>query len=196
MVVGFREDFVVFVRADEPPVDQKNMDVEVALDLADERFEVVAAVAVEDDDFLYAVMTQRNDNIPNHCIERRLRNMNRKRIGQLVAVDTEGKRRQTDDRLALGPGLLTALAGDMSCVEVVLSFGQMTVVSLDSPHRQDSDLIFALTDSIKIRRTNVPLIYYTFIRAHTVPSQKQSQETNNEIISAKTISGKSFVRAL
>ncbi len=84
----------------------------------------------------------------------------------------------------------------MSCVEVVLSFGQMTVVSLDSPHRQDSDLIFALTDSIKIRRTNVPLVYYTFIRAHTVPSQKQSQETNNEIISAKTISGKSFVRAL
>ncbi len=72
MVVGFREDFVVFIRANEPPVDQKNMDVEVALDLPDERLEVVAAVAVEDDDFLYAVMTQRNDDFPHHRIERRL----------------------------------------------------------------------------------------------------------------------------
>ncbi len=122
----------------------------------------------------HAVMSQRNDDIPNHRIERRLRNMNRKRIGQLVAINAEGKRRQTDDRLAPGPGLFATLPGDMSCVEVVLSFGQMTVMRLDSTHRQDSDLIFALSYSIKIRRGKVPLVYSAFAVGHIIPFQRHN----------------------
>ena len=58
MVVGFCEDFVVFVRSYEPPVAEEYVDIEVALNLAYEGFEVVSAVAVEDDDFLYAVVAE------------------------------------------------------------------------------------------------------------------------------------------
>lgn len=55
MVVFFCEDLIIAVDAHFPPVAEKDKDVEVALELADEGFEVVAAVAVDDDEFADAV---------------------------------------------------------------------------------------------------------------------------------------------
>lgn len=46
MVVGFGEDFFVVVESYLPPVAEEDVGIEVGLYLADERLEVVAAVAV------------------------------------------------------------------------------------------------------------------------------------------------------
>ncbi len=58
VVVFFCEDLLVAVDAHFPPVAEKDKDVEVALELADEGFKIVAAVAVDDDEFSDAVLAK------------------------------------------------------------------------------------------------------------------------------------------
>ncbi len=58
MVVFLCENLVVAVDADQPPVAEEDVDVDVGLDLADEGFEIVSAVAVDDDDFSNAVFVE------------------------------------------------------------------------------------------------------------------------------------------
>ena len=77
MVFGLSKYLIIPIQADLPPVADKNVDVQVALDLAHEGREVVAAVTVDENDLSDAVGAQRADNLANHRVQRCLGDVNR-----------------------------------------------------------------------------------------------------------------------
>ena len=158
MVVGGLEDLVVAIVPDRPPVAQKHMHGQIALNLSDQRLEVVPAVAVDDHDLMNAVVVQRDDDVAHERIETRLRNVNRQWERQQVAVDAVRDGRKTDHRLGLLPGQLAAMAGDVCGVVQVLALRQMAVVRLDGRHRQHRDLISPLRQPVQVRFRQVPLV--------------------------------------
>ena len=91
-------------------------------------------------------------------------------IGHLVAVDAEGECGQADDGFAFGPCFLAALAGDISGVEVVLAFGEVSIMSFDGGSWEDSYFVFALADSMKVGGCNIPFVDFTFVVGHVILS--------------------------
>ncbi len=63
-------------------------------------------------------------------------------IFEEVAIDAEGDGRQEYDRAGFFPGELAAAAGDMGCVQEVLSLREMQVVGFDCADGNDGDLVF------------------------------------------------------
>ena len=146
VVVGVREDHGSTSRSAEIPVAQKDVCRRLAVQLAQQRLQIVAAVAVQQHDLANAMMRQRVHQVGDHREQRRGVQVHGQRKGHLIGFGAVGNRRQQHDLRPAVVGRLANLLADRLALEHVGAVGQVQIVRLGRPARQHGHFVAMFLD--------------------------------------------------
>lgn len=151
MIVAMFKDAVVMLMADGKPVAQEQMDLRLAVKLAEVGFEIVAAVTVEDQALPHAAAFQALQQIAQNGEQRRGHQVHRKWERLLVRLRAERDGWKTDDTRSPLVGFPADRFAEQVRLDRIGAVRQVVIVWLGGTERQH-DYLWYVPASFLIRQ--------------------------------------------